>query len=309
MGQYHHLIAGLPDITLEDSKQVYSVYSFKREVNEMLSRKDRVLLSLFFLKYDNLNLLNRLENRETEPDNRGTLSEEELNELHSLIPENKKEYEQEYGFGQKKISKKIPTYFIEFLKQYQENPEQEDMEQEDNDSPEDLNITKEDILSALYYKYAIKSGNRFISQWFEMNLNIKNILTAITCKRHNLDKNLYIIGDNSVAKALRTSNAKDYNLGDEIEYLPAVLKLAEESDLVMREKRIDILKWDWLEYNTIFKVFGIESVFAYLLKIEMIERWTGLDKATGENTFRELITTMKRESNSALEEFKKNNKR
>ena len=74
-----------------------------------------------------------------------------------------------------------------------------------------------------------------------------------------------------------------------------------------REKKIDLLKWKWLDDNTFFKTFDIESVFAYLLKLEMIERWVTLDKARGEKTFRELVGAMKMGSENALEEFKRNN--
>ena len=68
-----------------------------------------------------------------------------------------------------------------------------------------------------------------------------------------------------------------------------------------------MLKWKWLDDNTFFKTFDIESVFAYLLKLEMIERWVTLDKARGEKTFRELVGAMKMGSENALEEFKRNN--
>lgn len=57
---------------------------------------------------------------------------------------------------------------------------------------------------------------------------------------------------------------------------------------------MDLLKWEWLEEHTFFKPFDIESVFAYLLKLEMIERWVMLDKATGEKTFREIVGAMKK---------------
>ena len=63
----------------------------------------------------------------------------------------------------------------------------------------------------------------------------------------------------------------------------------------------------WLDDHTFFKTFDIESVFAYLLKLEMIERWVTLDKVTGEQTFRQLVGSMKKGSINALEEFKKNN--
>ena len=311
MGQYHYLIAGLPDITPDDSKQAYSVLSFREEAYSALTRKDRALLDLFYLKYDNRNLLLRLESPETEADTdtsididaRGTLSIEDIEELLSAIKEERK-------------PENTPVYLIDFIKQYLTEIGEDSFDkgieeltiEEDSDT-DNYVIAWEDRLSALYYAYAMKRKNKFISRWFEMNLNIKNLLTAITCRKHGLDKNLYIIGDNPVAENLRSSNAKDFNLGDEIEYLPAILKLAEESDLVVREKRMDLLKWEWLEENTVFKTFGIESVFAYLLKTEMIERWSSLDKVSGEKTFRELIRFMKTESNSALDEFKKNNKR
>ena len=69
------------------------------------------------------------------------------------------------------------------------------------------------------------------------------------------------------------------------------------------------MKWGWLEENTFFKTFDIESVFAYMLKLEMIERWVTLDKTTGEKTFREIVGAMKKGSENALDEFKRNNER
>jgi hypothetical protein len=133
------------------------------------------------------------------------------------------------------------------------------------------------------------------------------MLTAITCRKHGLDKAEYIVGDNEVAEALRTSNARDFGLSDEVEYLPELQRIAEETDLMVREKKIDLLKWKWLEEQTFFKTFDIESVYAYLLKLEMIERWVTLDKETGDKTFREIVGAMKKGSLNTLNEFKRNN--
>ena len=72
---------------------------------------------------------------------------------------------------------------------------------------------------------------------------------------------------------------------------------------------LDMLKWQWLADQTFFKTFDIESVFAYLLQIEMTERWTTLDKTTGEQTFRSIVGAMKKGSENALDEFKRNNNR
>lgn len=315
MSKYHYLIAGLPDIALDDSKQVYSVGDFKEEIYKLLSRSDKKLMNLFFLKYDNQNLLDWLKDPQSIDavalDDRGTISP---SEFIALIDEFKK---------RGAIKKKLPPYIVDFLKAYAAgNPNPEEKEEGEQKATEDGKIeteekdgseqkmqpvTTDDKLTALYYAYVMKCRNNFFAEWFELNLTIKNILTAMTCRKHGLDRNLYIVGDNKIAVNLKTSSARDFNLGDDVEFLADLLRLAEEPDLVSREKKIDILKWEWLENNTVFKVFGIESVFSYLLKIEMIERWTSLDNESGEATFRELISAMKEDSNTALDEFKKKN--
>ena len=153
----------------------------------------------------------------------------------------------------------------------------------------------------------MKCKNRFVSEWFELNLNVSNILTAIVCRKFGLEKENYIVGDNGVAEQLKMSNAQDFGMGNLLDYFSELQRLMEETNLQLREKGVDLLRWNWLDENTFFKPFDIESVFAYLVKLEMIERWISLDKETGEKTFREIVSVMKKGSRDALEEFKRNN--
>lgn len=289
MSKYYCLIAGLPDITLDDSRLTYSVADFRNELSDILTRKDQKLIDLFFLKFDNKNLINQLKNPDSDMDPRGSITYDESHALYQALKE-------EEAIPK---NKHIPSYFIDFFRMYLESEAKGDV----------ATISWEDRLAALYYAYAMKCGNQFVADWFELNLNINNMLTAITCRKHGLDKSQYIVGDNEVAEALCTSNARDFGLGNDVEYLPALQHIAEESDLMLREKKIDTLKWNWLEEQTFFKTFDIESVFAYLLKLEMIERWVSLDKETGEKTFREIVGAMKKGSENALEEFKRNNEK
>ena len=62
-----------------------------------------------------------------------------------------------------------------------------------------------------------------------------------------------------------------------------------------REKKIDLLKWNWMEDNTFFNYFTIEKIFVFLMKLEMIERWISLDKEKGNEMFRQLIGQLKDE--------------
>ena len=275
MGKYYCLIAGLPNITLDDSKIAYSVVEFREELQSILSRKDRSVVDLFFLKYDN---------------NRGNFSLETIDFLYKTLKEE----------GVLLSSKQYPSYFLTFLEQYISE------EQGESNSGK-RKIPWEDRLSALYYEYAMKCKNRFVSEWFELNLNVSNILTAIVCRKFGLEKENYIVGDNGVAEQLKMSNAQDFGMGNLLDYFSELQRLMEETNLQLREKGVDLLRWNWLDENTFFKPFDIESVFAYLVKLEMIERWISLDKETGEKTFREIVSVMKKGSRDALEEFKRNN--
>lgn len=291
MGKYYCLIAGLPNITLDDSKIAYSVVEFREELQSILSRKDRSVVDLFFLKYDNKNILSYLEKKDqAEFDSRGNFSLETIDFLYKTLKEE----------GVLLSSKQYPSYFLTFLEQYISE------EQGESNSGK-RKIPWEDRLSALYYEYAMKCKNRFVSEWFELNLNVSNILTAIVCRKFGLEKENYIVGDNGVAEQLKMSNAQDFGMGNLLDYFSELQRLMEETNLQLREKGIDLLRWNWLDENTFFKPFDIESVFAYLVKLEMIERWISLDKETGEKTFREIVSVMKKGSRDALEEFKRNN--
>lgn len=57
MGKYYCLIAGLPNIALDDSKLAYSICGFRQELDGILTKADKKLIDLFFLKFDNKNLI------------------------------------------------------------------------------------------------------------------------------------------------------------------------------------------------------------------------------------------------------------
>ena len=53
--KYYYLVAGLPELSLEDSKLSYTVADFKTEIYDGLSASDQKLIDLFYLKFDNAN--------------------------------------------------------------------------------------------------------------------------------------------------------------------------------------------------------------------------------------------------------------
>ena len=269
--KYYYLVSGLPELSLEDSKLSYTVADFKHAIYGGLSVTDRKLIDLFYLKFDNANVLRLLKDKDAEIDKRGNYSLSQLLESISILKE-----------GGMIDSKEFPVYLSAFILEALE-------------TPAERAVLLEDRLATLYYEYAMKCGNKFISAWFEFNLNINNILVAFTSRKFKWDVAANVIGDTEVCEALRTSSARDFGLSGEVDYFETLQKNSEITELVEREKKLDMLRWNWVEDAIFFDYFTIERIFAFLLKLEMIERWISLDKEKGNQLFRSIIESLKNE--------------
>jgi len=276
---YYYLITGLPDIEIDDNKMAYSIADFKEEVRNHLSNKDMSLLELFYMKFDNKNLLNYLKDKEAILDERGNIPKEELEEALKLIVEDVDP-----------TNKIIPPFYKIFVEVYFKSFVEIYKDTSDDTYGESQ---LENRLTELYYKWAMKCGNKMITEWFEFNLNLNNLLAAYAHRKYHID--VEPIGDNEVAEAIRTSNQRDFGLTGIFDDLETFKRLSEETDIIEREKKIDLLKWLWLDEKSFFKYFSIERVFAYLVKLEIIERWTNLNPEQGGKIFRELINNLKKE--------------
>jgi len=271
MSEYYYLVAGLPELTLEDTKLSYTVADFKTELYPDLSDTDKKLIDLFYLKYDNANVLKLIKDKDLAIDSRGNFSAEELKEYISLLKE-----------GGELSDAVFPSYLSSFISEYFNASFEED-------------FLLEDRLSAFYYKYAMKCNNRFVALWFTFNLTVNNILIALTARKFKLDVTPLIVGDTEICEALCTSSARDFGLSGEVAYLDQLMKISEIEELVEREKKIDVLRWTWMEDATFFNYFTIERLFVFLLQLEMIERWISLDKEKGSQLFRSMIASLKDE--------------
>lgn len=279
MSAYYYLVAGLPDISLEDGKLSYTISDFRAESYGDLSAKDQALIDLFYLKYDHADLLSLLKDKDAVTQGKGNFSSEDLLQLIASVKEGEKP------------DAKFPSYLYDFIAQYLA-------------LPADELYKAENLLASAYYAYAMKSKNPFIASWFEFNLNINNILAAFAARKYKMNVAEVIVGDTDVCEMLRTSNARDFGLSETLDYFEPLQRLVETDDLVEREKKIDQLKWKWLEDASFFHYFTIERLFVFLLQLEMIERWVLLDKERGSELFRQMIQNLKDEV-QIPEEFRK----
>jgi len=255
---YYYLVAGLPDIVLEQSKLSVSLSDFKEELKAHLHPDDYNLLETLFLPADNKNLLNLVLKNIVEFDDTGKYT---LDQLEEEI--------KEPGI--------LPEYLKTFVNQFKTS------------QPLNPDMTWEDQLNSLYFDHVEIVENEFLRTWFAFERDINNILTGLTARRHKFPAENLLIGDNTVTNAIRKSNARDFGLTAEFPFVEKLIQINENTNLLEREKAIDQLKWNFIDELNTFNYFSIEVILGFVIKLEMVERWLKLDKKTGEEMFRQLV--------------------
>ena len=253
MGNYYYIVSGLPDISFDDSKAAMTLEQFRDEVYKSLSAADRRVMDILLL----------------EDECRKLIGSERMEELITDVK------------AQEPCPDGVPQFMYQFVQEWVD------------DSWRDKAAFAEDRLWSLFYEYAMGCTNGFVKRWYEFNMDVNNIQSAITARKYNLDMQKVIVGQNETSHALRTSGARDWGLSQELDYFDDVVRLLEEEDLAHRERRADMLRWNWLEENTFFNFFTVEKLFSFMVRLGMVERWTSLDREKGQQLFRELIGTLK----------------
>ena len=279
--QYHYLIAGFPDLFFDDSKVSVNLNEFRSLLEENLPEDDVNIIRLHFYRYDNQNILIKLQDKGDSYDQRGNLSEADIEALFNAVKEGS---DSAYFLG-------IPSYLGKFVEAFKA------------DIPLFEGKSWELQLSELYYDYVTSQSNVFVRNWFLFERDMQNILTAGQCRKYNMSVEKQLIGQSEIVEKLSRSNARDFGLDNEFPFVEAILKTIEEDDLREYEKKIDRIKWDYLDDAVFFHFFTIEKLFSFVVRLSIIERWLSLDKETGKELLNELLNNLEA-SYEFPEEFK-----
>ncbi len=321
MARYYGLVSGLIDLSVDAQKLPLSQEDFYAELQDILSNKDREFLEWLHQEQKHPELLQLIEEEIVAPEpislddedekeederilsaeDRSTLPIRELRRIATAIA---------MGHGSKR-NELVPRYVIQLLTDLFESKQAprdgEDLGEEAitsrTDSP---TLSLEDKLAGYYYEAASHVKNDFLARWFAFNMLLRNVLVVHTCRKLGWNPDAYIVGEGEVVDRLRTSKSKDFDLSEDEPLILNMVQIAEERDITRRERMIDVLRWQWLEEQTFARVFDIESVLAYYIRLGIIERWLKLDAEAGAKAFRDLVMGLKAESNASLQEFKNN---
>ena len=281
MSNYYCLMAGVPDIAIDDGgKSPISFADFRAQCEEVLTEKDKKLLFFFYLKQDCLNLVKLLKNPDAEVSDWGNYSMEQYQDLITSA--------RTMNFN----VHRYPSFMSIYAREFDFNKDKEGW-------------FAEDQMLLEYYRYATRCPDKMISKWYKMNFDITNILTALIARRYGWNVSKYILGNNEVTEMILSNNTKDFNLVNEYDYVVDLMKIVEVEDPVEKERRIDAFKWNWLDEQTFFEPFDLDAVFAYLCKLEMLHRWEMLDPETGKQKFRTIIENLRSEAQVPAEFVRK----
>ena len=131
----------------------------------------------------------------------------------------------------------------------------------------------ENTLGAEFYKKAAESKNRFIREYFDFDGRLRNMKVAYLAKRLDKKGDAYLV-DMPEADFEEESQIKDVLAND---------------DFVLREQKMDELKWEKASDIARMDYFNMNTILAFLVKAKTVQRWAELDKAKGEEMFRKLV--------------------
>jgi len=132
---------------------------------------------------------------------------------------------------------------------------------------------KDENLNEDFYKSAIKSGNRFIREYFTFDLNFRNT------KARFLNK---VFG-----RPVNQDNIKIET--GEFEQGAKIDEVLSGTDILARERGLDAIRWEKISSITTFSYFDLDAILGVLAKMSLIERWRSLDEETGREMFHNLI--------------------
>lgn len=131
----------------------------------------------------------------------------------------------------------------------------------------------ENTLGAEFYKKAAESKNRFIREYFDFDGRLRNMKVAYLAKRLEKNGDVYFV-DMPEADFEERNQIQD---------------ILDNADFVLREQKMDELKWEKASDIARMDYFNMNAILAFLVKAKTVQRWAELDKAKGEEMFRKLV--------------------
>lgn len=265
---YYTLVAGLREYTLDSDTKGFDATEIVAEILEQISASDASAVRLLYGYYDCENLI-ALRAGRAAYNPLGNISQEDLaDELVS--------------------PSRLPKSMAAVVKAYAE------AEGEGDESEKvDVTIGFEKALLTAYYKECSRSGSRFMRNWSEFDRTLRNVAAAAVARSTDRNVGDSLIGEGDIVGQLRRSSAADFGLRGELSYVDAVISAVnDETNMVEKEHKIDLVRWEQAGELALFDYFNIDAILSYLVKINIVARWSLLDPKRGREMLERIMADL-----------------
>ena len=251
---YYTLVAGFREYALDAETKGFDIADILAEVEQSLSAKDWKAVELLYTYYDCENLVAR-RNGSSAHNALGRLTAEQIAaelENPQLLPES--------------IAKVIRAYA---------DPECEDAENVAVEAPFSTS------LFGAYYALCVTSASGFLKEWSESDRTLRNVTAALIARDRMVGLDAVTVGGGEVVEQLHRSSAADFGLRGELSYIDSLIAAMDEQNMLEKERKIDLIRWSVASELSTFDYFSLDAVLAYLVKVNLVARWTLLDAKSG----------------------------
>lgn len=252
---YYCLVAGLREYALDSDTKGFNAREIIAEILEEVSSGDAEAVRLLYGYYDCENIIALRAGRSA------------YNPLGNIPAE---ELEQEMTSPQA-----LPKAMAKVLKDYAAT------ESEETEGV-DLSLGFERALLTAYYEECARSKSRFVRQWSEFDRTLRNVAAAAVARSKDRRVDSVTVGKGDVVAQLQRSSAADFGLRGELTYVDAILAAVnDEQNMVEKEHKIDLIRWEHAGELASSEYFNINAILSYLVKINIVARWSQLDPKRG----------------------------
>ena len=260
------MVAGLREWTLDSDTKGFDVREIIDEIVDELTTSDREAVRLLYAYYDCENIIARRAKRERH------------NQLGNLTAEQIAEVLDERNYAL------LPTHVAKTVQNYVE------ADDENRDEEIVLDESFERAIFETYYRDLAVSKFSFLKAWGSFDRNLRNIAAAIAAREAGRTVADVVVGDGDVVEQLKRSSAADFGLRGELPYIDSVIAaVSDEKNIVEKERKIDAIRWAEAESITVFDFFNINFILSYLVKVNIVARWTMLSPEVGREMLNRLI--------------------
>ena len=260
------MVAGLRDWTLDSDTKGFDVREIIDEIVGELTKSDREAVRMLYAYYDCENIIARRAKRERH-NQLGNLSAEEIAEVLE---------ERNYSLLTPAVAKCVKLYA--------------EADDEERDEEVTLDASFERAIFEAYYRDLAESKVSFLKEWGAFDRNLRNIAAAIAAREAGRVVADVTVGDGEIVEQLKRSTAADFGLRGELPYVDSVISaVSDEKNIVEKERKIDAIRWAEAEAMTSFDFFNINFILSYLVKVNIVARWTLLSPEVGREMLNRLI--------------------